>query len=269
MPVFQKLIAWVLVIIGACECLLPVAPHGKKLNLDGYTLIFEDEFDGDALDETAWYYRASGLRRCGCNAPSQVRLENGKLILKAEYRKEGEYGEGWYTGMIATKEQYTNGYFEITCQCSSGRDFWSAFWMQSAHSYEPEISQGGVGGAEIDIFEAQEASRLPGLLSNAVTSTVYCNGTDVLERIDRKRVGKFYVKNLYTEFHTFGCLWTESEYIFYIDGVESGRTSFGKGVSTAPEEVIVSLEIPEKLKFIRGTDFTTEFIVDSVRISQK
>ena len=91
----------------------------------------------------------------------------------------------------------------------------------------------------------------------------------MLERIDRKRVGKFYVKNLYTEFHTFGCLWTESEYIFYIDGVESGRTSFGKGVSTAPEEVIVSLEIPEKLKFIRGTDFTTEFIVDSVRIWQK
>ena len=140
--------------------------------------------------------------------------------------------------------------------------------MQSDHSYEPEISQGGVGGAEIDIFEAQEASRLPGLLANSVTSTVNCNGNDVLDdRIDRKRVGKFFVKDLYTEFHTFGCLWTESEYVFYIDGVESGRTSFGKGVSTAPEEVIVSLEIPEEIKL--STDFTTEFVVDSVRIWSK
>ena len=265
---FQKLIAWILVILGAMEALLPVAPRGDQLDLDGYTLAFEDEFDGDALDETAWYYRASGLRRCGCNAPSQVRVEDGKLILKAEYRTEGEYGEGWYSGMIGTRQKYTNGYFEITCRCSSGKGFWSAFWMQSDHSYEPELSQGGVGGAEIDIFEAQEASRLPGLLANSVTSTVYCNGTDVLDdRIDRKRVGKFFVKDLYTEFHTFGCLWTESEYVFYIDGVESGRTSFGKGVSTASEEVIVSLEIPEEIKL--STDFTTEFVVDSVRIWNK
>ena len=76
---FQKLIAWVLVIVGACAHLLPAAPRGEKLNLDGYRLVFEDEFDGDALDEAAWYYRASGLRRCGCNAPSQVRVENGRL----------------------------------------------------------------------------------------------------------------------------------------------------------------------------------------------
>ena len=34
-------------------------------------------------------------------------------------------------------------------------------------------------------------------------------------------------KNMYTEFNTYGLLWTENEYVFYINGYESWRTSFG------------------------------------------
>ena len=261
----QKFLSWILVIVGALHALLPVAPRGDKLNLDGYSLVFCDEFEGSELDTDVWYHRGVGSRRVGYNAESQVRVEDGKLILRGEYLTDGEYGEGWYTAAVALKEKYINGYFEICCKCNKDKDFWSAFWLQSTTSYDNEKSAGGVGGAEIDIFEAMETRYFPWKLNNAVKSTIYCNGTDALEdRIDRQRVGKYYVKDLYDEFHTFGLKWTEEEYIFYIDGVESGRSSFGKGVSTVPEEVIVSLEIPEKMN--RKPSGSTEFEVEYVKI---
>ena len=264
----DKLIAWIMVILSALHALLPVTPKGAPLDLDGYTLVFSDEFDGETLDTDLWYYRAEGERRSGFNAAEQVRLEDGKLILRGEYLENGKYGAGWYTGMVALRQKYQNGYFEIKCKCNKDCDFWSAFWFQSGTSYDHERSAGGVGGAEIDIFEAMETGVLPAPLNNSVKTTIYCNGTDALpDRIDRQRVGKYYVPNLYTAFHTFGVKWTAEEYIFYIDGVESGRTSYGKGVSTVPEELIVSLEIPEKMH--RHKDgFFTQFQVEYVKIWQ-
>lgn len=264
----DKIIAWIMVILSAMQALLPVFPHGAPLDLTGYTLVFADEFESDTLDMNVWYSRAEGARRTGFNDAGQIRLEDGKAILRAEYLTDGKYGAGWYAGMIALRRKYQNGYFEIRCKCNQDRDFWSAFWLQSGTSYDHELSAGGVGGAEVDIFEAMETRYLPGLLNRSVKSTVYCNGTDALpDRIDRHRVGKFYVRDLYDTFHTFGLKWTTEEYIFYIDGIESGRTRFGKGVSTVPEEVIVSLEIPEKMH--RHPDgFSTEFEVDYVKIWQ-
>ena len=264
----EKIFAWIVVVLSALHALLPVVPHGEPLNLDGYTLVFEDEFDGGALNTDVWVHRAEGERRCGFNAAEQVRVEDGKAILRAEYRTDGKFGAGWYTGMIALREKYRNGYFEIKCRCNQDRDCWSAFWLQSANSYDHELSAGGVGGAEVDIFEAMETRYLPGLLNRSVKSTVYCNGTDALpDRIDRHRVGKYFVKDLYDTFHTFGLKWTTEDYIFYIDGAESGRTRFGKGVSTVPEEVIVSLEIPDKMSE-RPDGFSTEFEVEYVKIWQ-
>ena len=126
------------------------------MNLNGYKLVFEDNFEGKELDLNKWQYRGSGARRCGFNAASQVSLNNGHLVLKYQYRTDGEFGEGWYAGMISARERFTRGYFEIRCICNDPADnnFWSAFWLQSRASYTPEISKGGPGGAEIDIIEA-------------------------------------------------------------------------------------------------------------------
>ena len=131
-----------------------VHPYGKELDLSDYTLVFSDEFDADELDTDVWYTRANGARRSGYNGASQIRQENGNLIITGEYLENGEYGEGWYAGAVALKQKYTKGYFEIRCICNDSKDFWSAFWFQGNHSYDPELSKGGIGGAEIDIFEA-------------------------------------------------------------------------------------------------------------------
>ena len=270
---FKGFFAGIMAVVELFGMLLfgfPTTPRGQELNLDGYELVMYDEFDSDTLNTDLWNYRANGSRRAGFNAPSQVTLKDGKMTITGEYLTDGEYGEGWYAGMVALKEKYTRGYFEIRCICNKGDGFWSAFWIQANNPYDAEYSQGGIGGCEIDIFEAM--SYKDKYFPSAVTSTVHCAGVDgATEGFQSAMLGDFKANNIYDEFNTYGLEWTEDEYIFYINGVETTRTSFGNGVSQVPEEVIVSLEIPgaDKLENFDKETYKTEFIVDYVKIYQK
>ena len=244
------------------------------MGLNGYKLVFEDNFEGKELDLKKWQYRGSGARRCGFNAPSQVFTDNGHLVLKYQYRTDGEFGEGWYAGMISARERFTRGYFEIRCICSDPADdnFWSAFWLQSRASYTPEISKGGPGGAEIDIIEAfRDRSKTLG--APGVESTIHVTGmknppctvqghsTQYLPPIRTE------ISDCYTAFHTYGCEWTEEVYRFYVDGRLVGETNWGNGVSEVDEEMIISLELPVEAPGAK--ERTGEFIVDYVRVYQK
>ncbi len=265
----KKFFALLLTILEMCVSLVfdtGVTPYGEPLDLTGYELVFCDEFEGDSLNTDVWNYRVLGERRAGYNAKSQITVNNGELIMTGEYLENGEYGEGWYGGMINLKETYTRGYFEIKCICAENDAFWSAFWMQSPNSYEPALSQGGIGGAEIDIFEAIDN----GLLKrNTVIQTVYCSGIDgdMNSGIQGLTVARAKADNIHEKYNTYGLKWTEDEYIFYVNGVETERTSFGNGVSTTPEEVIVSLELSDDFSKL-SKDYKAQMKVDYVKIYQ-
>ena len=249
---------------------------GDDLNLDGYELVFYDEFDGDSLDTSVWEHRGVGPVPCHgdtlnevkykgyFNHPDQVSVEDGCLFIEGEYTTN-EYGEGWYSDSIRLKDRYTYGYFEIKCIPNDSEYFWSAFWLQSDHSYEHDVSQGGTYGAELDVFETYKEHTYK--TKNFISSTIHCNGSDeFVDRVDSHRAAKTYIKDLRSEFTTFGMMWTEEEYVFYVNGVETGRTSFANGTSRVAEEVIVSLCAPDQIDLDEGT--TTRFVVDYVKIYQ-
>ena len=71
------------------------------MNLKGYKLVFEDDFNGTELNTLVWNYRGTGKQRIANCHPSQVRIENGNMIIKCEYREDGTVGAGWYTGQIS------------------------------------------------------------------------------------------------------------------------------------------------------------------------
>lgn len=265
----KKVTALILAFFEMIGCVIfdsGLTPMGEELDLTGYNLVFCDEFDGDELNLDVWDYRASGARRNGFNSPNQVEVKDGKLVFTAEYREDGEYGAGWYAGMIRLREQYKQGYFEIKCICNDGGGFWSAFWIQADHPYDHYLSNGGIGGAELDIFEAMDANNK--LTRNTVAQTIHCNGVDDdIENIDSCCIGSFKGNNIFEEYNTYGLKWTEDEYIFYVNGVETGRSTWGKGVSQVPEEVIVSLEIPDPVPDF-SKDYTSQYIVDYVKIYQ-
>ena len=269
MAFFSKITAFFMTIIAFFSSLfgIPYYPTGPEVDLTGYELVFEDEFEGDSLNYDVWHDRALGARRNGFNSSGQAAVKDGNLILTAQYRDDGEYGEGWYSGMISLKQWYCRGYFEIRCKCNDGGGFWSAFWLQAQHPYDHELSAGGPGGCEIDIFEAMSAGDRMKAKRDSVSVNLHCNGgDDDPDKLDSLNVGNFRGKDIYTEYNTYGCMWTEDEYIFFINGKECARSSHAKGVSQVPEEVIVSLEIPGEVG--HDKDFTTQFVVDYVKIWQ-
>ena len=245
----------------------PQPAMGEKLDLTGYERVIYDEFEGDSLNSELWKCRGSYQERAGYTAPSQIKVENGNLIITAEYLTDGAFGEGWYSAEVALNEWQTcGGYYEIKCRCNKGEGFWSAFWMQSAHSYDHEISAGGVGGAEIDIFEAMGAENLLKKNKSCVTQTVWYNGgDDNPDELDRVALGTYYANDIYDTYNTYGLLWTEDEYVFYVNGVETARTS--TAVSHAEEQLLISLCIPGEINF--DHDYKTEFIIDSVSVYKK
>lgn len=247
---------------------LPLTPRGPALDLTGYNVVVYDEFEGDSLNEDLWEVRGNGPRRCGFNHTSQVSVRDGNLVITGEYLKDGFYGEGWYTAAVKLKERYKQGYFEIRCIVNDSPGYWSAFWIQADSPYTASVSKGGIGGAELDIFESYcyDGDKY------AVTNTIHCAGVDgVQEGFQSALLGKFKGNNINKEYNTYGLEWTEEEYIFYVNGIETVRSSFGNGVSQVPEDVIVSLEIPDgtELEAFDKETFKTEFIVDYVKIYQK
>ena len=269
----KKIIASFLAIIelfGLTIFDLPTTPRGQELDLSGYTLVFEDEFNGTELDTEAWKYCNSGVRRGGYRAPSQVEVKDGNCVITAEYLEDGEFGAGWYAGDLALRKWYKQGYYEIRCKCNDGGAFWSAFWIMAGHPYEAAYSQGGIGGAELDIFEAN-CWDAP-MSRNSVSQTIHCAGVDgVQDGFQSMLLGFFKGNNIYDEYNTYGLEWTEDEYIFYVNGVETCRSTFGNGTSQVEEEVRVSLEVPdaEKLAGLDKDTYHSEFVIDYVRIYQK
>ncbi len=246
---------------------MPRTPRGDALDLSGYTLVFSDEFDGDAMDWDTWDL-ASGYA-------DTLRVENGNLIMTAEYRENGVDGAKWYTADISSAQALCYGYYEIRCKVFpniSRRDIWSGFWLTNGTVYDHEISRGGIGSCEIDIFESFADANRNRTSPDSVTPALWCNGVDDdPETIDGVNLGQWYANNPVEEYNTYGVLWTEDCYIWYINGVEAFRVDdYGSGPSSAPENIRVSLCIPAcgHENIVRDHSQSADFVVDYVRVYQ-
>lgn len=224
-------------------------PSGGFLDLSGMSVVFEDDFN-DGFDSNAWsidrywdsdheYIRRGGYWDIDQCTPDKL----GNLVMRTEYKTDGKYGSGYYTGMLNTRgrKEFTYGYFEVRCKAPKAQGLWAAFWMLS-DTYST-VSGDGHGGAEIDIMESPYYND-PGMPAkhyrNTTFHTVHIDG--YLNDHKSQTSPKYEVQNdIYDTFNTYGLLWTEDEYVFYINGVESWRTTFG--VSDSPQYLILSIEI--------------------------
>ena len=75
------------------------------------------------------------------------------------------------------------------------------------------------------------------------------------------------VDDIHNGFHTFAVEWTEQEYIFYVDGVETWRTK--EAVSHIAEYMILSAELTGWGGNYHEADFPDRVIFDYVRVYKK
>lgn len=251
----------------------------KPIDLTDYTLTFEDEFDGDALNRSVWHtHNSNGVRKGGYWSDKQCAVKDGNLVITTEYKKDGEFGAGWYTEGLSTSGTFeqTYGYYECRCILPKGQGLWSAFWLTCRGANA--VNGTGTMGAELDVFESPYGY-MNGKSSWKVTSNIHYNGYD-LETKYKNVVISALDNDPYENYNTYGLLWTEDEYIYYVNGIEVGRSNFG-GASGVPEYMVLSCEVDGaaatptlgwsgKISLnSEGEDFTAEFIVDYVRVYSK
>ena len=90
------------------------------------------------------------------------------------------------------------------------------------------------------------------------------------EAIDGINFGQWKANDPVNEYNTYGVMWTDDYYIWYINGVECFRINYGSGPSQVPEQVRVSLCTPSTgiENLTRGIDQPGDYIIDYVRIYQ-
>ena len=292
--IIRALVAVLMVISPALpqKLSLPAIPNGQDLELDTrFELVWSDEFEGDSLDRTKWGFPWwETERKGGYWHEDLVSVKDGNLVITTAYYDEplenyyydnwhdrinfDDYKEGWYTGCIETRGNYEfcYGYFECRCILPKSSGMWSAFWMMN--SGVSNVDGSGQDGTEVDVFESMYYKDKWWGAGDAVVTGIHYDGYGEDHKGDT--IGKWFANNPYEEYNTYGVEWNENEYIFYINGVETGRLSTG-GVSQNPEYLILSCEVAGANgiadadrhgvgKMSMDTDETAEFIVDYVRV---
>lgn len=251
----------------------PVTPYGDEIDMSRFELVWEDEFD-NGFDTTRWQghyvYGADDtqLRDVAYWNRDQVTFsEDGCLEINIEY-KDGPGGEAYYSyGMetnpnkhyAAEYEGYEQlyGYFEMRCILPKGKGLNPAFWLLTDGMWDDD-TDGGVTGAEIDVFETKTA--FEGDFLNSVYHTVHVDGYE--EAHKQEIQGWFYADDPYNKFNTYGVEWNSEEYIFYVNGIETARTSFG-GVCEVPLYLIISVGVNEDV--FESEHLPAKMTVDYVR----
>ena len=222
----------------------------QVLCLDDYSLVWSDEFDGEAPDASKWTgfrcgSETSVIRQGGWWHTDLATVKDGNLHIATKYYADGYKGgkPGWYSCGLCTTGLFeqTYGYFEVRCILPKGVGMWSAFWMLP-QDFSHTVGNGGTDGAELDVFESPNYHYKLSDNVNVVTSNIHIDGYGKEEQSKNVATPFIEANDPYEEFNTYGIAWNEQEYIFYINGVETGRSDFG-GTSRVPEYLLLTAEV--------------------------
>lgn len=269
-------------------CSLAVFPAAAAVSsgaeeADEWRLVFNDEFDGDAVNTQVWnrfpaaidnedyFFYGSTSETVVC--PENVYVKDGSLHILAE-NNPIDLGDGvehkYRTGILQSrnKTELSYGLFEARIKMPDLPGSNPAFWLMP-HKYEDgfsfiglENSKGEEGyGAEVDIMEHIYTD------GNAYQSTVHWGGYGDGHK-SWTAVPKPVMEGDPYDWHVFAVEWSPSSLKFMVDGAVTAVYS-GIAVPQGPEFLILSLGMGGS--WIGTPDesrLPAEMLVDYVRVYQ-
>ena len=266
-----------------------------------WKLVWNDEFDGTALNEDNWEFRTYFWGKKSPTFTDEVVLDGESNLHIPLIERNGEFYSAhlqtasltfdlpkdtpkfWPFGSYhKPKFMHKFGYYEIRCKLPKNDGWHAAFWLQApgigSHP-NPEYA-----GVEIDVMENYlQATK------NEIICGVGYNGYGK----DSVWPGHFHFQYEETAdgWHTYAVDWCKDGYIFYADGKEVGRQMSPEvPVSQVEEFILVSTECHgynrvfantatnashagdalywhgEAVEALKNAVLPDEFIVDYVRV---
>ena len=246
--------------------------------LDGYNLLWSDEFNAAKLDEDIWSYDphepgwTNNELQEYTTSTDNVFIRDGKLVLKGI--KTDKNGSDYYTsGKIKSqnKKDFTYGKVSVSAKVPQGQGLWPAIWMMPTD--ESKYGQWPKCG-EIDIME---------VLGNDV-STAYGTVHYGEPHGEKQGTVKLESGSYADSFHEYSVEWEPGEMRWYIDGKEYLKVNdwftAEQGQDEKPypapfdQSFFVQLNLAIGGNWPGNPDSTTdfskaEFEVDYVRVYQK
>tara|TARA_X000000950_G_scaffold206499_1_gene248420 strand:+ start:40 stop:888 length:849 start_codon:yes stop_codon:yes gene_type:complete len=200
-----------------------VVSQNNEINdweIEGWNIIWQDEFDQDSLDLTKWSHETGG-HGWGNNelqyytdSDSNSYVENGNLVLKAEVVPQGigsSRGLRYYSSArLRTygKGDWKYGRIEVKAKVASGQGIWPAIWMLPTDW----LFGGWPSSGEIDIME--HVGYDLGVVHGSVHTEAYNH------KINTQRSSAKKITNVDTEFHVYSIIWDKDMISFFIDDVQ-------------------------------------------------
>ncbi|MFN7117355.1 MAG: family 16 glycosylhydrolase [Saprospiraceae bacterium] len=185
--------------------------------LDNYTLVWDEAFNGNALDLNSWEYQLGDgcPQLCGwgnnegqwyTDKAKNVYVKDGFLHIVA--LKEAMNGKEYTSARLRTKgkRDFKYGRIDVRAKLPKGQGIWPAIWFLPTD----EVYGGWPKSGEIDLVE------VVGHEPNVLWGTVHYGPDWPKNKYDNNR---YYLPNgdFSDAFHTFSLIWKENEMIWLLD----------------------------------------------------
>ncbi len=199
------------------ELVIPSTGYVSADSYPGKTLVWEDNFLGNSLDEDAWSYEIGngcnvGLCGWGNNELQYYTEENtsvsdGYLIIEA--KEESIFSNNYTSSRLITKgkRQFQKGRIDIRAAMPYGQGMWPALWLLGENI--DEVSWPACG--EIDIMEM-----VGGTGDDEVFGTIHWSD-DNDQYAQFKGIRKLSSGRLYDEFHVYSIEWDDTAIRWFLD----------------------------------------------------
>jgi beta-glucanase (GH16 family) len=197
---------------------IPSGGFESPESYDGYTMVWQDEFEGETLNTEFWNYEIGdgcpNICGWGNNELEYYREENtsivnGHLVITA---KKQSFGGREYTSSRLTtkgKQQFKFGRIDIRAALPEGKGIWPALWMLGSNI----DAVGWPACGEIDIME------LTGDVPNRVVSTVHYGANQAQHNYNSISTFAASGDSYQDRFHVYSINWENNIIEFLVDDV--------------------------------------------------
>lgn len=197
-----------LLVSGLAVMGVAVPAQADPIGGTGWTLVFNDDFNGTAVDVAKWNFRTD-VKGYSAQRSQNVTVLGG--LMNINLKQESFGGKNFTGGGLISKQPFRYGFYETRAKINDGAGWHTSFWAMAGNGTTTFPAE---RRTEIDGFEIDSTSS-PALLRNIHSGVHAWNGST-----DMHNVGTTYNSGLdLRQWHTYAFDWSETSVKFYVDGV--------------------------------------------------